>query len=170
MNKAQSGPAVQALRDVQRRLVAHGGFVILLGGIFGFGFLFYLLGRVELWPIPGRIDYQFPGTEKAWRMAHLEGVLNGILLWLVAALLPVLALPLQKASRVATALIITAWTLPLASIFDALFEKSRGLHFGPPLTNFIPFFLFYVGILTSLWAIWTIATSALRSSDQAAPD
>jgi len=141
------------LRPLQRLLIIHGGLVLLLGFAAGFGFVFFLLGSIELWPIPGKIDYQLPGSEKAWRMSHLEGVLNGFMLWLVAAVLPALQLPLSSARRVSVALIVTAWTFPIASLFDAFFENSRGLRFGEPVTNLIPFFLFYIGIIALVWAV-----------------
>jgi len=75
------------------------------------------------------------------------------MLWLVAAVLPALQLPLSSARRVSVALIVTAWTFPIASLFDAFFENSRGLRFGEPVTNLIPFFLFYIGIIALVWAV-----------------
>jgi hypothetical protein len=150
------------LWSLQRTLIVHGGLVLMLGFVAGFGFLFYLLGAIELWPIPGRIDYQLPGSDKAWRMSHLEGVLNGLMLWLVAAVLPTFRLPDGSARRVTYALLVTAWTFPIASLFDAFFEHSRGLRFGGPVTNLIPFFLFYVGIITLVWAVIEVMTRVGR--------
>lgn len=144
------------LRPIQRMLFRHGGLVMLFGFAAGFGFLFFILGSIELWPVPGKIAYQLPGSEKAWRMTHLEGVLNGLMLWLLAAVVPAMDLSVQQARKVVRALIVTAWTFPIASLFDALFPDSRGLRFGGPVTNFIPFFLFYVGILALVWAVISI--------------
>lgn len=141
------------LRLRQRSLILHGGSVLLLGFAVGFGFLFFIIGSIELWPIPGKIAYQLPGTMKAWRMSHLEGIMNGFMLWLVAAVLPTFDLPSNSARRLVSCLIVTAWTLPIASLFDAFFAESRGLRFGGPITNIIPFFLFYVGILALIWAV-----------------
>lgn len=39
----------------QRPLAGHGALVLLPGFVLGFGFLFFLIGKVELWPIPGSI-------------------------------------------------------------------------------------------------------------------
>jgi hypothetical protein len=142
-----------SLRPLQRLLIVNGGLVLLLGFVAGFGFLFFILGSIELWPIPGKIEYQLPGSDKAWRMSHLEGVMNGFMLWLMAAVLPTFQLSFASARRVTIALIITAWTFPIASLFDAFFEDSRGLRFGGPITNMIPFFLFYVGIIALVWAV-----------------
>ena len=50
-------------------------------------------------------------------------------------------------------LVLTAWCFPIASLFDALFKDSRGLKFAAPMTNLIPFFLFYVGIVALVWAV-----------------
>lgn len=150
------------LRPIQRMLILQGGFVLLLGFAAGFGYLFFLLGSIELWPIPGKIEYQLPGSDKAWRMSHLEGVMNGLMLWLLAAVLPSFALPLQSARRVARALILTAWTFPTASLFDAFFKESRGLRFADPITNLIPFFLFYIGILALVWATIEVMTKVWR--------
>lgn len=144
------------LRPIQRMLLRHGGLVMLFGFAAGFGFLFYLLGSIELWPIPGKIAVQLPGTDKAWRMTHMEGVLGGVMLWLLAAVLPVMDLSLPQARRIARAVILTAWAFPVASLFDALFKDSRGLRFGGPITNLVPFFLFYAGILALIWAVVTI--------------
>ena len=65
---------------LQSLLVAHGALIFLVGLIAGFPFAFQILGRIELWPIPGFLDIQIPGDYRGWRMAHLEGILNGILL------------------------------------------------------------------------------------------
>lgn len=154
-------PTVAAAR---RRLLGHGGLVLFLGGAIGFGFLFFLLGEIKLWPFPGSIDYQLPGSEKAWRMSHLEGIINGFALWLAAAALPILKLSDQAVSRIANGLIIVAWTFVLASLMDAAFPNSRGLYFGGPITNIIAFFGFYVGVLIFMAIAAYVAWKALREN------
>lgn len=151
------------LRPIQRMLFRHGGMVMLFGFAAGFGFLFFLLGAVELWPIPGKIAYQLPGSDKAWRMTHMEGVINGLMLWLLAAVVPAMDLTVRQAQRICRALIVTAWCFPIASLFDALFPDSRGLRFGGPVTNLIPFFLFYAGILVLVWAVVSVVAAHWRS-------
>lgn len=151
------------LRPIQRMLFRQGGLVMLLGFAAGFGFVFFLIGSIELWPIPGKIAYQLPGTDKSWRMSHLEGVLNGLILWLLAAVLPAMDVTMRQARRIARALVITAWAFPIASLFDALFPDSRGLRFGGPVTNLIPFFLFYVGIIALVWAVVSVVVAHWRA-------
>jgi len=136
------------IRKSQRLLVGHGALVLLVAFVIGFGFLFFLIGEVRLWPIPGVIDYQLPGTYDAWRMAHMEGITNGFGLWLLAAVLPLLNLSAKTSKRIAVGMIITAWTIVIASTFDPLFPNARGLALTSDsnLMSDVAFLLFVIGI------------------------
>jgi len=57
---------------LRSRLVFHGAIVVMLGLLAGFPHAFVLTGQIA-------------GEERAWRMAHLEGLLNGMLAMLAAA-------------------------------------------------------------------------------------
>jgi len=133
-------------KQLQRLLIGHGACLIFLGGVIGFGFLFFLIGKIALWPIPWELDYQLPGTYDAWRMAHMEGITNGLFLWLTAALLPVFPFSEKGLKRIAWAVIAIGWSIVLASALDPLFPESRGLAFGGSTTNLAAFFLFYIGV------------------------
>ena len=146
----------------QRFLIGHGAILIFIGGVIGFGFLFFLIGKITLWPIPGEIQLQLPGTYDAWRMAHMEGIVNGLFLWLSAALLPVMPFSEVGIRRLAIWIAIIGWTIVVASALDPLFENSRGLAFGPPLTNNIAFFLFYVGVVAVMVVMALIAYRCLK--------
>ena len=148
----------------QRLLVGHGALVLLAGFAIGFGFLFFLIGRIELWPIPGSIDYQMPGTYDAWRMAHMEGIVNGFALWIVALVLPIVPLVECLRVRVTWGMIVVAWTIVVAAAIDPLFPDARGLAFGSNGPNTIAFFLFYVGILTVIWVVALIAVRSLSAT------
>lgn len=130
----------------QRLLVGHGALLIFVGGIIGFGWLFFLIGKIALWPIPGEIAYQMPGTYDAWRMAHMEGITNGLLLWLTAALLPIFPFSENGRKRIAWSTVIIGWSIVLAAAIKPIWPDSPGLEFGGPLTNNIAFFLFYIGV------------------------
>ena len=69
------------------------------------------------------------------------------LLWLMAAILPLIPLTNKGQKRLGYGMIIVGWTIVLASALDPLFANSRGLHFGGPFTNYLAFFLFYIGIV-----------------------
>lgn len=149
------------MKNSQRLLVGHGALLVFFGGAIGFGFLFFLLGEIRLWPIPGSIAYQMPGSLKAWRMAHLEGVINGFALWITASLFPLLPFTARALRRIAFGLITVGWTFTVASLFDAVFPQSRGLAFGGPLTNDAAFFMFYVGVLLVMGIMACIAYRTL---------
>lgn len=153
------------LSKVRRALIGHGALLVFVGGVIGFGFLFFLMGKIALWPIPGEINYQFPGTSDSWRMAHLEGILNGILLWLVAAVIHLFPISVKSAVRTGYGFIVVGWTIVLASLLDPLFPNSRGLEFGGPLSNQFAFFLFYIGIVLVMWLMAMIAYKSLWSPD-----
>ena len=53
---------------------------------------------------------------------------------------------------------LTAWAFPIASLLDAFFKNSHGLRFAEPISNLIPFFLFYFGILALIWAVVGISS------------
>lgn len=148
----------------QRLLVGHGALVLLAGFIAGFGFLFFLIGKIDLWPFMS-IDYQLPGTYDAWRMAHMEGICNGLLLWILAALMPALSKYINNTYPLAVGSVIVAWTIVIASCLDPIFPNARGLAFTPE-SNFISdiaFFLFYIGIAIAFWVVIMIAVKSFRS-------
>lgn len=152
----------EELKPLRRLLIGHGALLILAGSVIGFAFLFFLMGEISLWPIPGKIDYQMPGTYDAWRMAHMEAIINGALAWIAAAVLPLLPFTAVGARRVVYGLLVVAWTFVLGSLFDPLFADSRGLAASNVLTNNIAFGLFYVGVVLVMVIMAVIAYKALR--------
>ena len=159
---------IDEIRNSQRLLVGHGALVLTMAFIIGFGFLFFLIGEIALWPIPGAIDYQMPGTYDAWRMAHMEGITNGFGLWLMAAVLPLLNFSAKTSRRIAIGMIITAWTIVIASTFDPLLPDSRGLAMNSDtsLTNDIAFLLFLVGLAIVIAIMLKIAHQCLFSANR----
>lgn len=145
----------------QRLLVGNGALVLLFAFLVGFGFLFFLLGEITLWPIPGSLAIQLPGTYDAWRMAHTEGIVNGFGLWIFALVLPVV--PVREGLRtwLTRAMILSAWTIVVASVFDPLFHEARGLKVGINFANTIAFFLFYAGIAAVVWVVCVLAWKCL---------
>lgn len=149
-------------KHMQRLLIGHGALLLFVAGVLGFGFLFFLIGKIALWPIPWEIDYQLPGTYDAWRMAHMEGIANGLLLWLTAAVLPLMPFQLRGKKRLGYAMMVITWTIVIASALDPLFPDSRGLEFGGSMTNQFAFFLFYVGVGGAMIVPAMIAWYCLR--------
>src|SRR2546427_241712 len=98
---------------LQSLLIASGALVFLLGMLAGFPFTLVVLGT----PVG-------PGDVRGWRMAHLEGILNGLLLIAVAAVAavaPRLRLTARMQSVLAWSLLLTAWPNTIASILGPAF-------------------------------------------------
>ena len=133
-------------------MIANGALVFIVGLLAGFPFAFVILGKIALWPVPGALDARMPGDLRAWHMAHLEGILNGLTLFAVAALMPQLRLGETALKVVAWGLIITAWGNIIASVIGPLFG-GRGLEFGGSVANSLMYVLFVVAIVTVIIAI-----------------
>lgn len=144
-------------------MVANGALVFLVGLLAGFPFAFMLLGRVELWPIPGKLDWTMPGDVRGWHMAHLEGILNGLTLIAVAAVGPRLRLRAGVAAIIAWALVVTAWGNIVASVIGPVFG-GRGLAFGGGAANSLMFLLFVAAIVAVMVAMWLVFRGAARAA------
>ncbi len=141
-------------------LVAHGGLLFLAGLVAGFPFAFHILGRVELWPIPGSLDIQIPGDYRGWRMAHLEGILNGLLLLGVGAAGGQLRLSERAARWAAWGFIVCGWANVAASFIGPL-SGVRGLSFTGFGWNSLVFLLFMLAIVAVFIAMPLVVRGAL---------
>jgi hypothetical protein len=150
---------------LQRLMIANGALVFIVGLLAGFPFAFIILGKIVLWPVPGALDWQMPGDLRGWRMAHLEGILNGLTLWAVAAIAPKLPLGDTAARVIAWGLVITAWGNIIASVIGPVFG-GRGLEFGGGVANSLMYLLFVAAILTVVVAIALVFWSAWTRRDE----
>ena len=147
----------------QRTLVAHGALVFLLGMAAGFPLAFEILGRVEMWPIPASVSVEMPGDYRGWRMAHLEGVLNGLLLISVAAVGSHLRLGARGAAWVTKGLLVCAWGNITASWIGPLSE-TRGLAFTGLSWNSLVYLLFVAAIVGVVGAMIAVFSGARRAA------
>ncbi len=135
---------------LRRRLAFHGAVAILLGLLAGFPFAFVILGQMN-------------GDLRAWRMAHLEGLLNGMLLWAVAGIGAVLSLGDGAQRTLVWALVVTAYGNSLAAILGAA-AGQRGLEPGGTLANTTVYVMFMVALAAVFVAVGTVAAGARRRS------
>ena len=142
-------------------LVANGALVFVVGLLAGFPFTFLILGKIVLWPVLGAIEVHLPGDVRAWRMAHLEGILNGLTLIAVAAVAPWLALGRGAQRALAWLLIVTAWGNVVASVIGPIFG-GRGLEFGGSLANSLMYLLFVAAVVAVLVAMGLVFWGAMR--------
>ena len=81
--------ALTALQRGRLRLIQQGAIIAVIGLLSGFGLVFAILDAVHVWPFTLPFDGAIPGSEHGWRVAHVAGVMNGMLMILVGlALLP----------------------------------------------------------------------------------
>ena len=142
-------------------LVANGALVFMVGLVAGFPFTFVILGKIVLWPLPGALGAHLPGDVRGWRMAHLEGILNGLTLIAVAAAAPWLTLGPRAQHWVAWLLIATAWGNVVASVIGPVFG-GRGLEFGGGAANSLMYLLFVAAVVAVLVAMGLVFWGAVR--------
>jgi hypothetical protein len=143
-------------------MIAHGALVFLVGMAAGFPFAFVLLQQVALWPLPS-LEWTPPGDVRAWRMAHLEGILNGLTLIGVAAAGRRLVLGERAQRWVAWGLVVTAWGNVIASLIGPLFGV-RGLRVGDGPANSLMYLLFVVAIVAVVIAMALVARGAFAAA------
>ena len=144
---------------LQSLMIAHGALLFLAGMVAGFPFVFHILGHVELWPIPGSLEIQIPGDYRGWRMAHLEGILIGLLLVGVAAVGMRLRLSEAAARGVVWGLIVCGWANVTASFIGPL-TGTRGLSFTGFGWNTLVFLLFMLAIVAVFIAMTLVFRGA----------
>lgn len=110
-------------------LVLNGVGLLISSAISGWLHFFQLLGEIDLWPVISHVDVQVPGETRAWVMAHLEGITNGLLLMAIAAVAGYLRLSAGQFRWLFHTSLIFAWLFTLPAIANAWFG-TRGLAFG----------------------------------------
>jgi len=129
-------------------MIFHGAVVILLGLLAGFPYALVVTGSLA-------------GSERAWRMAHLEGVLNGLLVIVVAAVWDRLALDGWKRDVLAWSLVLMAYGNVVASVIGATFAV-RGLEPGGSPSNTLVYLLFMMAVVGIVVGIGLVAEGAWK--------
>jgi len=129
--------------DLSRRVIFHGAIVVLLGLAAGFPFAFVILGSMS-------------GDVRAWRMAHLEGVLNGLVMFAIAGIASKLTLSRGQGTLLGWCLIVPGYGYVVARILGAS-AGVRGLEAGGSVMNTIVYLLFVVAVATITTAMVLLA-------------
>lgn len=134
------------------QLALHGTIVILLGLLAGFPYAFVATGMMA-------------GEERAWRMAHAEGIQNGMLMLAVSGAAGHLVLGERRSRLCVLGLVVAGYGNVAASVIGAA-SGNRGLEFAPPVANVVVYLLFVVavvGVVSSLVLVALGARDALRA-------
>lgn len=110
-------------------LVLNGAGLLITSALVGWLYFFFLLGAVDLWPIVTDIPVDIGGDRRAWNMAHMEGITNGLVLIGIAASAPFLRLGPKGQTWLFRSSLVAAWLFTLPAIANAMFS-TRGLEFG----------------------------------------
>jgi len=129
-------------------MVFHGVVVLLLGLVAGFPYALVISGDL-------------PGEVGAWRMAHLEGVLNGLLVVGVAAAGGLITLAQRQQRWLEVSLVFAAYANVVAAVIGASFGV-RGLQPTGPFSNFVVFALFTLAVVAVLFGLGLAAVGARR--------
>jgi hypothetical protein len=138
---------------LRARMAFHGAVVVMLGLLAGFPHAFVVTG-------------QLAGEERAWRMAHLEGLLNGMLVMVAAAVAGALVLTARQQRWLAWSLVVAAYGNVVASVLGASFGV-RGLALAGPPANAVMNLLFWiaiVGVLAGVALLIAGARNAVHAS------
>lgn len=133
MNKVMSDGMSKARHTSREQgcltLIFHGAIIAVVGLLSGFGFVFEILNSLSVWPATIEITGQFPGSDRGWRVAHVAGVMNGLMLMIAGlALVPIGASVLSQ-KWIVWGLVYTGWGNTLFFHF-ANFSNNRGLSAG----------------------------------------
>lgn len=122
--------ATQKMTERQKSLLVLNGIGLLISSaLSGWLHFFQLLGEIDLWPVLNHIEASVPGEPRAWIMAHLEGITNGLLLMAIASISSFLALSARQFKWLFYSSLIFGWLFTLPAIANAWFG-TRGLAFG----------------------------------------
>ena len=110
-------------------LLLNGIGLLILAISIGWIWFFALLKSVQLWPLPINIAVAIPDDGRAWRMAHMEGITQGLLLMALSAGGQFMRLSQRQYVWLFWSSVVSAWFFTIPTLFNALFG-TRGLAFG----------------------------------------
>jgi hypothetical protein len=142
---------------MQGLLIVNGALVLLAGYAAGFPY-----GSMVTAEISG-VASNIPGDMRGWHMAHLEGVLNGMLMIAAAAAAGHLAMSDRLQKVLFWGLVVAGWTNVVASTLSPL-TGGRGT--GPTGLdwNTFNFVVFIAGVIGAVVAAIALVVAGLRTA------
>ncbi len=110
-------------------LFLNGTGLFILAISIGWIWFFALLNAIVLWPLPIDIPVTIPDDGRAWRMAHMEGITQGLLLMALGLGGQFMRLSRKQFTWLFWSSLVTAWLFTVPTIFNAIYG-TRGLAFG----------------------------------------
>lgn len=146
-------------------LFLNGTGLIALALVLGWVWFFALLGRIVLWPLPIDIVVSIPDDGRAWRMAHMEAITQGLLLMAFAFGGHYMRLSPRQFTCFFWSALTSTWLFTLGAAANAICG-TRGLAFGggpfkPGLANDLIYLVGWPPVVgvhlmvgLALWGLW----------------
>ncbi len=154
------------MTERQRSLLILNGIGLFISAVFsGWLHFFQLLGEIDLFPFIQHVEASIPGEPRAWIMAHLEGITNGLILMAIGACAGYIKLSTKQNNWLFYSSLTFGWLFTLPAIANAWFG-TRGLAYGggpfrPGLANDVIFFFgwpamigVHIAFALLLWGAW----------------
>lgn len=156
--------------SLQKKMLGHAALILLVAMLAGVGLLVSSIGAIEL--IPGRlIAIAIPGNAGAWARTHVGGILNALLIFAVALIVPGLGFSRRTAATLGTIMVGTGWANTLF-YWAAMLAPNRALTFAANrfgdanLASVIGLAPALVFVVLSMIAVAMIALQALRPAPE----
>ena len=152
-------------------LLLNGVGLLVLAVAIGWIWFFALLHHIVLWPIPINVPVSIPDDGRAWRMAHMEGITQGLVLMALGLAGRFMRLGKYQFTWLFWSSVVTGWLFTVPTIFNAAFG-TRGLAFGvgpfkPGLANDIiyltgwpPVIAVHIMLALAVWGLWRFVRTA----------
>ena len=152
---------------LSKLVILNGLAVLFIGLVAGVMLVFAMLGGVGLWPLP-IMEVDVPGTARGWTAAHVGGILNGVMIAVLALLMGQLEMAGKPAFWVGWGLIITGWANTIF-YWAGNMSENRGLSvtatpFGPgDLAGALAFLGGGFGMIFTFIAVILLARAAWKN-------
>lgn len=140
-----------SVRQSIAKILVLNGVVVIFGG-FAAGFV---LGAVATGDVQG--------SHADWTLAHMEGLLNGMFLWLIVGLLPVLTLTIQQLRVMAYCAIGMAYCNLVFGVMRGL-TGAKGLSFEGGSDAVLTATAGTLGVPLAIMAMLLIAWGAYKNA------
>lgn len=150
----------------ERRMIGHGAVVTIFGLLAGFGLTMSLIGGFEIFP--GKIlEFELPGDASAWARTHAGGLLNGILIIVVALVIHAMRPPENLSNRLYWMIVGTGYANTIF-YWAGMLSQTRALTFGDNrfgetsiagVVGLVPALVF---AFVTTWAFILLAKEAFR--------
>lgn len=139
-----------------KRVILNAALILGLTAVTGF-----LYGQVVVESITST---SATGDIRAWNMAHMECLLNALLMFSVAAAAKFLTLGPKQSSLLSWGLIICGWTNAIASTSSALTGGRGAIPTGMDWNTF-NHGLFLVGVLAFIVVVVTLLLATVKTNE-----